>query len=118
MELKHLPDNYVALQRRKDILKVILELIRILAVCLILGSIMSAIMNIVYRLFSVDITNTNGAFLVGIAIFILLFVLYRNKLQFSGWFYDGRGKTKLSKKVSGSLISFSILLFVLAPFIH
>lgn len=98
-------------------MKVILELIRILAISLILGSIMSAIMNIIYRLFSVNITNTNGSFLVGIAIFILLFVLYRNKLQFSG-FYDGEGKIKLSERVSRSLISLSVFLFIIAPFIQ
>ncbi|RND00793.1 hypothetical protein [Lysinibacillus halotolerans] len=98
-------------------MKVILELIRILAISFILGSIMSAMMTIIYRLFSVDITNTNGVFLVGIAIFILLFVLYRNKLQFSG-FYDGEGKIKLSKKVSCSLISLSVFLFIMAPFIQ
>lgn len=74
-------------------------------------------MNIIYRLFSVNITNTNGSFLVGIAIFILLFVLYRNKLQFSG-FYDGEGKIKLSERVSRSLISLSVFLFIIMPFIQ
>ena len=49
-----------------------------------------------------------------IAIFIVLFVLYRNKLQFSGW-YKGEGREKLPKIVSRTLIFSSISLILLPP---
>jgi len=47
-----------------------------------------------------------------IAICILIFVLYRNKLQFSGW-YEGAGKEKLPKRISKILIAISIILLLL-----
>jgi len=43
---------------------------------------------------------------------IIFFVLYRNKLQFSGW-YVGKGREKLPKNISKLLISSSILLLIL-----
>jgi len=72
-------------------------------------------MNVIYSSFGIDLDYTIGSWLVGLAILILLFVLYRNNLQFSG-FYKGTGKEKLSKKVGTSLIFCSVILLVLAPF--
>ena len=46
-----------------------------------------------------------------IAIFILIFVLYRNKFQFSEW-YEGEGKEKLPKRISKILIVISIILLL------
>lgn len=51
-----------------------------------------------------------------IATFLLIFVMYRNKFQFSGW-YEGEGKEKLPKKVTQILISSSVVLIVLPPII-
>lgn len=50
-----------------------------------------------------------------VGIYILLFVLYRNRLQFSGW-YKGEGRHRLSKKISFLLIVVGILLLI-TPFI-
>lgn len=55
------------------------------------------------------------SWLGGLAIFVLLFVLYRNKFQFSGW-YKGKGRKKLPKYVSVTLIFISIIL-IISPFI-
>ncbi len=53
----------------------------------------------------------------GIAIYIILFVLYRNKLQFSG-FYEGPHQKVLPKKVTFVLIACSLLLFIIPTIIH
>jgi len=53
----------------------------------------------------------------GIAIYIILFILYRNKLQFSG-FYEGPHQKVLPKKVTLVLIACSLLLFLLPIFIQ
>ena len=48
---------------------------------------------------------------------MFIFVLYRNKLQFSGW-YKGEGKEKLSKTVSQTLITISVILLLFPPIIN
>ena len=98
-------------------MRVILELLRIIAILLILGGLMGAFIKVIYASFGVNVDNTNGSWLVGLSILILLFVLYRNKLQFSG-FYKGAGRAKLSKKVGISLIFCSFIMLILAPIFH
>jgi hypothetical protein len=66
------------------------------------------------RRIGINLDNTNGGWLAGIAILLIFFVLYRNKLQFSG-FNKGEEKIKLSKNVTITLISFSVLLLIGAP---
>ena len=51
-----------------------------------------------------------------IAIILLFFVLYRNKLQFSGW-YKGKGIEKLPKNVYQILIFSGVVLLLLPPII-
>ncbi|ULT59450.1 hypothetical protein L1999_13365 [Neobacillus drentensis] len=80
-------------------MRVIMEFIRIIVILLILGGLKGAFLKFIYTSFGINVDNANGPWLVGLSILILLFVLYRNKLQFSG-FYKGSGKVKLSKKVS------------------
>lgn len=93
-----------------------LELIRILAIFLIIGGLLSSFAFALYASFGFEVANTNGGMLVGVAILLILFVLYRNKLQFSG-FYKGKGMTKLQRKVSLSLLTCSVLMLLMAPFL-
>ncbi|WP_230130167.1 hypothetical protein [Bacillus sp. CECT 9360] len=79
--------------------RVILELIRIILLFFILGSLMGALAKFIYAGLGINVDNTNGGWLAGLAIIILVFILYRNKLQFSG-FYKGEGREKLPKIVS------------------
>ena len=51
-----------------------------------------------------------------IAIFFIIFVLYRNKFQFSGW-YEGKDQEKLPKKVTQLLMISSVILILLPPII-
>jgi hypothetical protein len=88
-----------------------LELLRIILILVIFGALGWAIIGSVYR---INELTESYSWLGAIAILILLFVLYRNKLQFSGW-YKGKGKSKLPKPVTVILIISSILLIIL-PF--
>lgn len=89
-----------------------LELIRILFIMTIVVGILGSIVGYVYLKIGADIDKYG--WMTYIAIPILFFVLYRNKLQFSGW-YKGKGREKLPKIVSQMLIFSSISLLLLPP---
>ncbi|PZX08223.1 hypothetical protein C7437_1011347 [Psychrobacillus insolitus] len=93
-------------------MRTFLELLRIIFISGILGALGWGIIGSIY-------TNNEAtksySWLSAIAILLLIFVLYRNKLQFSGW-YIGKGKVKLPKSLTVILILSSILLIVL-PFV-
>jgi hypothetical protein len=93
-------------------LRVLLELLRIIFIFLLLGGILWAFLVEIYSSFGFNLDDYG--WLGGIAIYLLLFVLYRNKLQFSGW-YTGNGREKLSKMTSLLLIWSSVLLMILPP---
>jgi hypothetical protein len=97
------------------LMRVMLELLRIIVIFAFLGSMFAALLEYVYGTLGVNTDRYEWmAFLANI---ILLFVLYRNKLQFSGW-YKGKGKEKLPKRVSNLLFTFSILLLILLPLVN
>ncbi|MCK2001276.1 hypothetical protein MZM54_07680 [[Brevibacterium] frigoritolerans] len=91
-------------------MKVLLELIRIILIFGIAGTIISAIVNGIY----INIGADQYGWLGSIAILLLLFVWYRNKLQFRG-LYSGKGKEKLPKTVSQILIMCSLFLLGAPP---
>lgn len=93
-------------------MRVLLELIRIIIVFAFVGGILGYIVGQVYLDIGID-TEKYG-WMGFFAIFILFFVLYRNKLQFSGW-YKGEGRKKLPKIVTRILIVSSIILLSLPP---
>src|SRR5699024_3685924 len=92
-------------------MRVALELHRIIAIFGLLGAFGWIVIDNIY---TVNETVKNYSWLAALAILILLFVLYRNKLQFSGW-YKGKGRKKLPRKVSVRLISLSEILTI-TPF--
>ena len=63
-------------------MRVLLEIMRILLIFAILGMLGWGILQYIYELFEV---NEDYTWLGSLAVVLLLFVLYRNKLQFSGW---------------------------------
>ncbi|PET58412.1 hypothetical protein CN514_14865 [Bacillus sp. AFS001701] len=93
-------------------MKVLLELIRIVFIFLLLGLILSTLLRNLYL--SIGVNLDKFGWMGPVAIFSLLFVLYRNKLQFSGW-YTGKTRVKLSKKVTTFLVSVSVLLIISLP---
>lgn len=93
-------------------MRVLLELIRIILIFGIAGAIISAILNGIYT--NIGVNTKQYGWLGSIAILILLFVWYRNKLQFRGW-YAGKGQEKLPKIPSQILIMCSLLLLCAPP---
>lgn len=93
-------------------MRVLLELLRIIFIFAVVGSVVGYFLGNLYLEIGID-TEKYG-WMGFIAILLLLFVLYRNKLQFSGW-YKGEGRKKLPKIVSQTLIFSSIGLLLLPP---
>ncbi|MGG2027794.1 hypothetical protein AB1282_19030 [Gottfriedia sp. S16(2024)] len=93
----------------------ILELIRIIVIFGVLGALFSTVLSVVYTEIGVNLSNSGWWSSFGIL--ILIFVLYRNKFQFSGW-YNGKGKEKLTNKVTGLLVYCSIVLMLLPGLIE
>ncbi|PET61642.1 hypothetical protein CN514_13755 [Bacillus sp. AFS001701] len=93
-------------------MRVLLELIRIVIVFIFLGLTLSILLHKLYL--SMGVNLDKFGWMGSVAIFSLLFVLYRNKLQFSGW-YTGKARDKLSKKVTTFLVSVSVLLIISLP---
>lgn len=93
-------------------MRVLLELIRILILLLLLGTAGSILLTLVYQTSQEPLPFT---WLGTIALLILIFVLYRNRLQFTGW-YRGEGRVKLPKSVALLLIFVALLLMV-SPFV-
>lgn len=93
------------------VVKILLELIRILVIFLVLGSIGGIFLESIYTSIG---TDPKYFWLGYIGIFILIFVLYRNKLQFSGW-YKEKGMKRLPKVISKTLIISAVILLLLPP---
>ncbi|WP_188456320.1 hypothetical protein [Virgibacillus oceani] len=93
-------------------MKVVLELLRIIIIFAILGVVAWLLLGEVY---AINTTIQKYQWIGAIGIYTLLFVFYRNKLQFSGW-YKGKGREKLPKKITVTLICVSIVLLA-APII-
>lgn len=93
-------------------MRVILELVRIIFIFLFLGLIFSTLLRYLYQAMDVNIDRFGwvGSF----PILVLLFVLYRNKLQFSGW-YIGKERVKLSTQITKILVSGSIFVLITIP---
>ncbi|MCM3357774.1 MAG: hypothetical protein ABS939_23710 [Psychrobacillus sp.] len=93
------------------VLRMLLEILRIIFIFAILGVILSGLLNEIYTKFEAGTYSWLGS----VAILLLLFVLYRNKLQFSGW-YKGEGRKKLPNSVTYAIATVSVFMIV-SPFI-
>jgi len=93
-------------------MRILLELIRTLFIFLFIGLILSTLLGNLYL--SIGVSLNNFGWMGSVAILILLYVFYRNKLQFSGW-YSGNGKVRLTKKETTILVSISIFLLISVP---
>ncbi|MFD0050394.1 hypothetical protein ACFVHQ_13855 [Actinomycetes bacterium NPDC127524] len=84
-------------------MKVLLEILRIIIIFLLGGGLLYALLNSFYS--SLGTENPYDVWFIWAAVLIFLFVLYRNKLQFTGW-TSGYSRRKLSKKTT--LISYAL----------
>ncbi|WP_053366433.1 hypothetical protein [Bacillus sp. FJAT-27245] len=96
-------------------MRVLLELTRIILIFLFLGSILGYAVGALYSDFGINMEQYGWACVLGI--YVILFVLYRNRWQFSGW-YKGEGREKLPPKLSKILILSSIVLILSPPIIN
>ncbi|RXJ04398.1 hypothetical protein DS745_03160 [Anaerobacillus alkaliphilus] len=96
-------------------MRVVLELLRIIFIFAILVTVLGGIPYGIYS--SIGINTDKYGWTAILGVFILIFVLYRNKLQFSGW-YIGKGREKLPKGVSKTLLIFAITLLLCPPILH
>lgn len=93
-------------------MKIFLELLRIAIIFFLVGSIGAMLLTSIY---SSDAIASQYTWLGIIALIITIFVLYRNKLQFSGWFQSEKNK-KLPKSVSNTFLCIAAILFI-SPFL-
>ncbi|MFD1335829.1 hypothetical protein ACFQ4N_09740 [Oceanobacillus iheyensis] len=97
-------------------MKFTLEITRIIIIFGLLGFIFSKAVMFIYSSIGIQLDNHYGGIIAGISIIISIFVLYRNKLQFSG-FYKSDKNVKLSNPVSIFLFSISIIMLIIAPYL-
>lgn len=86
----------------------LLELLRIVIIFIFFGALGTVVTVNIYTRFEV---NETYSWLGAVAILLILFVLYRNKWQFSGW-NKVIGREKLPKTVSLTLILVSFVLII------
>lgn len=91
-------------------LRVILEFMRIIFLLLLLGAFFGYVLETLYGEWGVDLANYGWMGTLGVL--LIIFVLYRNKLQWSGW-YQGAGRANLSRKATLLLLSISALCILL-----
>ena len=89
-------------------MRTLLELLRIIIIFVLLGALGWAIIENIY---AVNGIAESYSWMGALALLVLLFVLYRNRLQFSGW-DSSKNKKKLPAKVSRTLIIISIILMI------
>lgn len=90
-------------------MRVLLELARIVLVFFFLAAVGLLLLERLYHTFP---TAAEGMGLFGV--FLLIFLLYRHKLQFTGW-YQGKKRTPIRKKMS-ILLSLLAFLCIVFPF--
>lgn len=86
------------------------EVIRMMILLMVIVAILGEVEK---RLFSSIMTwhDYDGMILLGGNV-LLYFVLYRNKLQFHGWYRSAETQRKLSKKATSSYVSLGIILIM------
>ncbi len=94
-------------------MRVVLELLRILAILFLLGSFAWLLLDKMYIFFD---RSVGHKWFGAIAILLLLFVLYRNKLQFSGW-NQGSKNVKLPRTMSYLLVISAVILIIMPFFL-
>ncbi len=96
-------------------MRAILEVTRVIIILLVGYAILWVIERNIYTVIGVDVDSNLYLGLASLANLLILLVLYRNKLQFSGW-YKGYKKS-LSKVTTLVLIITSGFLLCIIPFI-
>lgn len=89
-----------------------LELIRIVAIFLLGGALLNTLIPLIFSTFGIEKMNI---VLISIATLLLLFILYKNNLQFSGWYKSGDQKP-LPKLVTKRYLSLRVFSYFLVSY--
>ncbi|NOU96204.1 hypothetical protein GC093_23690 [Paenibacillus sp. LMG 31456] len=92
------------------------EILRFILLLIFVGLSVS-LLGYSYSFLGFNLNNIHYGWLAWIAIICLFFVLYRNKLQYSGW-YIGKRRERLSKTTTLILVASSILLMIITPLLN
>ncbi|MDQ0353045.1 hypothetical protein J2R98_002906 [Alkalibacillus filiformis] len=93
------------------VVRSVLELLRLAAIFFIVGGVLSFMFINIYGVFGIESST-----FVGVGVMLVVFVLYRNRLQFSGW-YNGKQRKRLSTSTTRWLVAGSLVL-ILSPVIR
>ncbi|MFC4735233.1 hypothetical protein ACFO4L_01430 [Bacillus daqingensis] len=94
-------------------MKGLLELVRVICIMLAAGA--AAWWIVLEPLYSVNSQVQNWSWIGAMAVFVFIFVLYRNRWQFSGW-YTGPGREKLSRPITTALVAIAGVMIII-PFL-
>lgn len=89
-------------------MRVLLELLRIIFLLIFGGALVWIVLGPLYNAHPL---SEEYQWLGALGVYGLLFVIYRNRWQFSGW-YKGKGKNKLPQGVTRIIVFVSVLLLV------
>ncbi|SFF96607.1 hypothetical protein [Sporolactobacillus nakayamae] len=92
-----------------------LELFRVVLIVVFLGVLIASGMTFIYHLIHMSVGGL-GFLFIFIATLLFIFVLYRNKFQFHG-FFRGKQLQKLSVKLTLTLLVIAVLLIIIAPIV-
>ncbi|SFJ26891.1 hypothetical protein SAMN04487936_101490 [Halobacillus dabanensis] len=90
-------------------MRVGLELLRIVLTFVLVGA---AVWLLLGPLYTIHETAERYQWLGASGVYLLLFVMYRNRWRFSGW-YQGEGRTRLPMLITKLLVSLGIILILL-----
>ncbi|MFS0781515.1 hypothetical protein [Bacillus sp. 1P06AnD] len=95
-------------------MKVVMELGRIILIFCILGSLLGQLLMYTYAHLSIPMNSFK--WIGGIGVYLLLFILYRNKWQFSGY-YKGKEMHKLSRGTTIGICTIAAVLIIGPPIV-
>lgn len=91
---------------------IVLEFLRVLFILIVGTGILSFWGIWVYDLIGIDLMASSMAWMTSLANLIIVFVIYRNSLQFSGWFKSSKS-TKITRRLTIGLLGVSAILLIM-----
>lgn len=91
---------------------IILELLRVLFILIVGTGVLSYFEIWVYGLIGIDMIANSMMWMGSLANLIIVFVIYRNFLQFSGWFKSSKS-TKISRRHAIGLLGVATILLIM-----
>lgn len=90
-------------------MRVGLEFLRMVLIFVFVGAVVWLLLG---PLYTIKETVEQYQWLGALGVYLLLFVMYRNRWQFSGW-YQGDGRKRLPTLVTKLLVSLAVVLMLL-----